>query len=133
MKRIFALIFALVICFSFVACSTVNSEKSDLSGLYRYRGGGKFFDDISLSWDKFYKLNEDGSGNIYYEFTGSHPDISEETKNAALESVKESITWREEDGYLVITYSDGDIQSFEKNGVQFLDISKSSYVLTKIS
>ena len=147
MKRLIALMLVLVTLIALVACGA----RSEFVGLYKdmdeektvlisadVDGGGVF-----VYYDKFIELNRDGSGNIYYEFTdiaSRWSGLSEEVKGKVkkdaletLEGMKSSVTWEEDDGYLVIRHSRGGVTTFEKKGAHFFDITDESYILAKIS
>ena len=135
MKKVLSLILVLVMCLGLYACAS-DAAKSSLAGLYKHSGGACKMggSDIYLGWDAFYELNSDGSGRIYYEFIESHPDVSEETKDKYIEEMKETISWKEEDGYLSIIYNDGKIETFEKKGIEYVIVDhNSSYSITKVS
>ena len=142
MKRFLLLVLALALCLPMCACNTdqgVFTNKNSFVGLYKNSdnsiyipakvdGGG-----VLLTCDRFFELNSDGSGNSYYEIVKDDDRVSEEVKKEKLESMKSTVTWKEDDGYLVIYYEDGAVSSFEKKGAHFFSVTNESYVLVKVS
>lgn len=135
MKRLFALILALVMCLGLCACG----GKSEFVGLYRtyqqifvsqnyVSGGGDF-----LYCYKYINLNRDGTGNIYYEIETDNPQLRAEKKQAAMDKEKKDITWDTEDGYLIIYYTNENISTYEKKGVKYVNIFNENDIITKIS
>jgi hypothetical protein len=157
MKKVLCLILSLVMCLSLCACSSSPQEGDDegvdegalvekesassFAGLYRNKDGLAYYDNVLIKMQggfghylgvyRYYQLNSDGSGNIYCEVQEDEPLTSIEKEMLAKE--KSSFSWKEVDGFLEITYSDGDVCSYEKKGNIFINVMDEEDFFTKVS
>ena len=157
MKKTLSFILALVMCLSLCACATsIQDENSSTEnahsneenkvhsfvGLYKNKHGLPYPDSAYSFFTtgtghfmgvyRYYKINADGSGEIYCEPQETTSYLTS-TEKSMLEDGKDSFSWEEADGYLVITYSDGKSASYEKKGNIFINVLDSEDSFTKVS
>lgn len=119
-----------------------DDNKSRFVGLYRKAKGaldrfssGVLADNggyIYLNCYKYINLNQDGTGNIYYELATDETKVSEEKIKAVLDEQKRNVTWDTEDGYLIIYFSEKSVSTYEKKGAHFINIINDSDILAKL-
>ena len=174
MNKIVSVVIAIFLCVALCACHSESSKTSDehvkFVGTYKTTAAINISEEFAedfldnkisvgqhLSYNRYFQLNEDGSGLEYGDFEGHVPtqkiivstkrvdgtlfveetadeELSAEVKNNILLSLKEDISWEIIDGYLCVYDSQGEpLGTFEKKGNMIISIQNLDYAFEKIS
>ena len=152
MKKIIALILAIVMCLGMCACA---SEENNMAG--KYKNEGHFCrlemdleDNSPLTFEvayyQYYVLDKDGTGHIEGELAGVYKGQGEginydyEFTASDIEKwnqeIRDTFTWSFSDGYLNIVFDEGmQTITFQKQGNLFVEETAGSLVskLSKVS
>lgn len=175
MRRVISAFFVFVMCLLLCACNADNKVvETDLNdkmvGVYRGDSAILITDDFaekfldnkitvgqSLDYNRYFQLNEDGSGLEYGDFEGHVPtqtiitstkrvdgvlyidgtaeeELTEEVKENILLSLKKEISWEMVDGYLCVYDDEGEsLGTFEKKGNMIISVQNTNYAFEKIA
>ena len=175
MRRTLSCFLVLVISLIMVACN--GDEKAaetpaneEFAGVYRTGSAINITDDFAeefldnkitvgqtLTYNRCFQLNADGSGLEFGDFEGCVPtqkiivstkrvdgtlyvdetadeELSEAVKEEILRSLEKEISWEVVDGYLCVYDSTGkSLGTFERKGNMIISVQNANYAFQKIS
>lgn len=174
MKRTLPFVIVMLFCLTLCACHSESSKTLDehveFVGTYKTTAAINISEEFAeefldnkisvgqyLSYNRYFQLDEDGSGLEYGDFEGHTPtqkiivstkrvngmlfvdetadeELSAEVKGNILLSLKEDISWKIIDGYLCVYDSQGEsLGTFEKKGNMIISVQNVNYAFEKIS